>query len=228
MIINATSNMLQREAILQKCRELKKSGSTVIDVGGSLGFWCREVTTHYADLIQPTDADERKKRYYIVDISDQSTWVDILNYVERFGKFEYSICTQTLEHTTNVKVALDFLSQISKRGFVGVPNKWVELSFFVALGEEGIERCKLTKRFRGFLPHRWIFTVKENRLWAFPKLNFVNNLILPWVDNEFRSDELSFEWENYIPLFEVSDIFLDTPDPQSAVEFYYENLKEGI
>ena len=225
MIYNETSSVIVRDQIIQKCKA--NHYESIIDVGGSLGFWCREISTDYADLIPPV-AEERHKPYSIVDIANPLTWDGILEYVDNHGKFEYAICTQTLEHTTNIRCAIQFLTRIAKQGFVGIPNKFVELSFDVAFGDEGPRRCNLSGKFRGFLPHRWIFTIKEGRLWAFPKLPFINVMRLSWVYNRFHSEELSFEWSDDIPFFEVSDIILDEPDPQKAIEYYYEHLKGGI
>lgn len=234
MIINPMNDKLQRDAILEKCREIKKCGGRVIDVGGSLGFWAREVVTHYIDLIDLDDS-EKDKIYFWADISNPLTWKNILSYIKENGKFDYAICTQTLEHTTDINCAVSFLTRIAEKGFVSVPNKYVELKFDVAFGEEGLERCNLSGIFRGFLPHRWIFTIKEedsirkNVFWAFPKLNFVDRLILPWVEENFiGSNELSFEWESNIPAFVVPDEYIDHPDPEKAIKFYYKHLKGGL
>ena len=232
MIFDASTTNAEefRSNVLNKCKANKYK--SVVDVGGSLGFWCREVTTHYIDLVPPS-TEENSKPYFIADISNPLTWTPVLSYIKEHGKFDYAICTQTLEHTTNISCAIAFLIKIAKKGFIGVPNKYVELSSEVAMGEEGVIRCNLKRKFRGFLPHRWIFTIKTNAsghyvLWAFPKLSFIESLILSWDGHPLNSNELGFEWVDDILIYEVSDVILDAPDPERAIKFYYHHLKEGL
>lgn len=226
MIINPSNTELRLNKVLDQT-----SGSSFINVGGSLGAQEIQSVTHYADLQRPQF--KTLKPVFIVDIGNPLTWRNILDWVNLNGKFDFSICTQTLEHVANINCALNFLSRIAIRGFVSVPSKYTELKKGVSYGDEGLSRCNMNAHYRGFLPHRWIFTVRQNGiseevLWAFPKLNFIEYMNLPWVDKWESSCELSFEWENSIPLIEINDTFLDHPDPQKAIDFYYNNLQEGL
>ena len=224
MIINPCNSKIRREEIIQKIKD--SSYKKVINVGGSLGANELESVTHYADLQQPQFPTDKK--VFVVDISNSLTWNEIILWTKSHGKFEYSICSQTLEHVPNVNCALLFLSQISNQGFINVPSKYTELKKGVSYSDEGLVRCNMSAHFRGFLPHRWIFTVKNDILWAFPKLNFIEFMDLSWVEEWQSSCELSFEWENEIPFKEVNDILLDFPDPESAIAFYYQHLQEGL
>ena len=222
MIKNPCNTKLRLEEILQQIKGLSK----VINVGGSLGSKELESVTHYADLRTPQFPTDR--RVFITDISNPLTWNEIMLWVKKHGKFNYSICIQTLEHVSNIGCALRFLSQISEQGFITTPSKYTELKKGVSYGDEGLIRCRMNSHFRGFLPHRWIFTINDKTLWAFPKLGFIEFMELPWVDLWQSACELGFEWEHDIPFIEVNDVVLDFPDPEKPIDFYYKNLREGL
>jgi len=224
MIINPCNDKIRREEIFQKIKD--DSFKKVINVGGSLGSKELEMITHYADLQQPQFPSDKK--VFIVDISNPLTWNEITLWVKEHKKFDYSICTQTLEHVSNVGCALHFLSQISEQGFVTVPSKYTELKKGVSYGDEGLTRCNMSAHFRGFPHHRWIFTIKDKVLWCFPKLNFIEHMNLSWVDLWQFTCELSFEWKHDISSMEVNDMLLDFPDPEKAINFYYKYLEEGL
>lgn len=97
----------------------------VIDVGGSATGWSVNVTDVFID-INPCD---NSKLQFNIDICKESSWLPILDYVNKNGKFDYSICTHTLEDIYNPYLVLDVLPKISKAGVITTPSIRSELSF---------------------------------------------------------------------------------------------------
>jgi len=171
LIFNIENKVVQRERVLDYLADNKFD--RVADVGGSLDPWAKEFVTHYFDLVPPYDKRPDAK-FIIYDLNQTS----IIR-----GRFDFVICTQMLEHTYNPDWSIYLLTRLGQHGFIDVPNKITELTKGVAFGDEGLNRCGLTDHFRGFTPHRWIFTIKENVLWCFPKINFLEYMsdIDEWI-----------------------------------------------
>eukprot|EP00931_Biecheleriopsis_adriatica_P005777 TRINITY_DN107264_c0_g1_i1.p1 TRINITY_DN107264_c0_g1~~TRINITY_DN107264_c0_g1_i1.p1 ORF type:complete len:183 (-),score=42.86 TRINITY_DN107264_c0_g1_i1:28-576(-) len=93
-----------------------------------------------------------------LNIMDPRQWAPVLEYVARHGKFDFSVCTQTLEDLPQPGLAVEFLSRISKEGVVTTPTKYLEM-------QRGVQGP-----WRGFLHHRWVMTVKDGTLNGFPKV----------------------------------------------------------
>ncbi len=120
MIINPSNTELRLDEVLNSTNQC-----SCVNVGGSLGAKEIPSVDYYVDLQPPQFPTN--KQVFILDIGNPLTWSEILDWVNENGKFGYSICTQTLEHVSNIGCALDFLSQISEKGFVSVPSKYTEL-----------------------------------------------------------------------------------------------------
>ena len=241
MLYNISNTELQREKALSFIRE--RGYKRVVDVGGGLGPWACDVVSHYVDLQSREEAlkagaDSKicEAVYFQCDIDNPATWGGILNEVQRNGKFDFVICTQTLEHTYSPYTALQFLQSLGDFGFIGLPSKYTELKRGIAFTEEGLVRCGVEPRsgivgspWRGFVPHRWICTVRKGCLWFWPKLNFIEYLEgLEWADKWPHDVELSFWWEHDIPHYVVPDSWIDFPDPQRACELYRKELEVGL
>lgn len=197
----------------------------VIDVGGSQRPWGEHSVSHYFDLIDPSDyyrfyfkteevPDFLQKSIYIEGSFDNPySWSEIWKEIISNGKFDFVICTQTLEHCLNPFVALEFLRTVGKEGYITVPHKQVELSRPVG-------------KFRGFMPHRWIIDIKDEKMRFFPKLNFleyseeVDNYL---KNNEFK-DELSFWWKDKIEHWIFDDTLMDFPQAPVSIENYERHL----
>lgn len=246
MIYDATTSVVRRDKVIEF---IKGSGfKRVVDVGGVLGPWAREVVTHYVDILDPQvllnaypeccDSDFMEACFYSrVDISNPNTWGKVMEYVKAKGKFDFAICSQTLEHVAIPDNALRFLESIAGEGFIAVPNKKTELTRGIQFTEEGLSRCGVRKSsqsegspWRGFLPHRWICTLRDDAMFFFPKLNFLEYLdgIDEWIEGGASAPELSFFWKNNIPSVVIDDGFIDHPDPQKACEFFAEELRKGM
>lgn len=241
MLYNVSNTELQREAVLSFIRE--QGFKRVVDVGGGLGPWACDVVTHYIDAqsreqVLAVGVDKRicEAVFLQCDIGVPSTWSEVMYELDHNGKFDFVICTQTLEHIGTPDIAIGLLQKLGDFGFVSVPSKYTELKRGVQFTNEGLVRCGVEGRpsvegspWRGFLPHKWICTAREGNLWFWPKLNFLEYLGgLEWVDKWPFDVELSFWWEHEIPHFVVPDSFIDHPDPQKACELYRRELRKGL
>lgn len=159
---------------------------TCIDVGASLMFWSYPECKNVADAIKITKDDVT---FFDINLEDKKTWSDLLSYVDANGKFDFSICSHTLEDVFNPLDLIELLTKISKSGFIAVPSKYDE---FLFLYEHS---------YRGNAHHKQFFDMIDNKLTIFPKFS--------WIENDNRSDEilkhdkgreLSFYWENEIPV----------------------------
>ena len=176
--------------------ELKQSklDLTVIDVGGGINSWCK-FTTHVVDIfVNPGSKEEFVSLHptrvmFDFDITQRENWNEILKYVEENGKFDYSICTHTLEDISNPSLVCEMLPKIAKRGFISVPSKYAEyLRFETWYGVKG---------YRGFFHHKWIYSLKNNVFRGFEKASYweyINDDRLNKPQGHFT--EIGFMWED--------------------------------
>lgn len=202
----------------------------VIDFGGAMGPWASKYVTHYVDLQDPEkfhpgvigDAEVIRG-----DLDDPVLW-DSLRDIRRF---DFAICTQTLEHVLNPRLVLGGMSLVANEGFIGIPSKHVELYKRAHINKrEDLDAHDLSGYFRGFVHHRWIITIRDGFVWFWPKLGFLEFLKLDWADSIEPAvfEELCFRWEGLIPHKIISDIDLDFSTPYEAIELYGAELQKGL
>jgi hypothetical protein len=157
-----------------------------IDIGASAMYWSYPECKYVADSWV---ISKEGTTFFEVNLEDKNTWKDLLSYVETNGKFDFSICSHTLEDVFNPLDLIQLLKRISNSGFVAIPSKYDELSFLYE------------NTHRGNAHHKQFFDIINNELFIFPKFS--------WIENNSRSDEvvlndkgreLSFFWENDIPV----------------------------
>lgn len=188
-----------------------KKFDRVIDVGASANFWAAEYVTHCFDINRTPNAEN--KIGFIGNINDYEAWFSVLEDVKINGKFDFAICTHTLEDICNPGLVCKMLSRIAKKGFVAVPSKFYEFT-----RHEG--------QYRGWQHHRWVFNKEGNLIVAYPKLPFVDYI------NEFdalanaldpsENGELQWYWQHEMDLKFVNNDYLG-PSPQHVYQ-YYANL----
>ena len=143
------------------------------------------------------------------NITNIIVWEEVLDYVAKNGKFDFCICTHTLEDISSPIFVATMLSRIAKEGFVAVPSKYVE--------------CKrLGESYRGYIHHRWIFNMENDVFKAYPKQNFIEyeTHLDKIADNYVKENaELQIFWENEIDLKIVNNDFLG-PTVDSVKEYY--------
>jgi hypothetical protein len=171
-----------------------KPNMSVIDVGGGINSWCTH-TTHVVDIfVNPGSKEEfislhPERVMFNFDITQRDNWSEVLKYVEENGKFDYSICTHTLEDIPNPVLVCEMLQKISRRGFISVPSKYAEyLRFETWYGVKG---------YRGFFHHKWIYSLKNNVFTGFEKANYWEHLNDSRIDKpQGHFTEIGFMWED--------------------------------
>jgi hypothetical protein len=198
-----------KQPVIQYILDRKKERKfTVIDVGGSDASW----STPYIDaLVDINPVENSKLQCFYGDINEDDVWQKVREWVSKNGKFDFCICTHTLEDIRNPLFVTKQISLIAKEGYVSFPSKHKELSRF----EYG------PHAYRGYIHHRWIFTIKNNILKGYPKLNLIE--FLPELDriadlNKDKSDQ-SFYWKDNIELFLVNSDYLG-PSPRDVIKYY--------
>jgi hypothetical protein len=189
---------------------------TVIDVGGSKNGWSWEILDALVDFDPSPQFDNtnEKVKKFNFDITDPEQWTSIRDYVNMNGKFDFSICTHTLEDIANPKFVAKQLSYISRHGFIAVPSKHREFSRLV----EG------NSPYRGYIHHKYIFNIENNQVIAYPKINFLEYMDFfdKIADKDDNKSDLSFLWKDELDINYVNNNYLG-PDPAS-IQTYYLNL----
>ena len=162
----------------------------VIDIGGSVGNWFNDNIDAIMDFFPPkTDFDGT---FFKGDITKQSGWDNILEYVGKNGKFDFCICRHTLEDINNPEFVCEMMSKISNEGWIAVPSKYFELA-------KGV----YSRDTRGLHHHRWIFATHKGSVYGLPKMgwtdSFTDEELAPVFANKKSGPtwalELSFFWE---------------------------------
>lgn len=155
-----------REHVLSLLADLqtkKNKDLRVIDIGGSANDWC-PYTTHIVDMKEPQD---KKKTFFPADLEAGDDWFfglqPIMSDINMNGKFDFLICTHTLEDLSAPWLCANKFGAIANKGFIAVPTKWRELTRFSY------------ETFLGYEHHKWIFTIKKGLLFAFPKLGLLEH-----------------------------------------------------
>lgn len=171
----------------------KEKSHRIIDVGAGANPWAIEWITHAVDVF--TDPDyinnfkEKNIEIFNVDINDPRDWEVVLNDVQKNGKFDFVICSHTLEDINNPKIACEMLNKIGKSGYVSMPSKYAEMTLF-----EYKSNCGLP--YRGYHHHRWIYQIKNNILIGTPKMNFHDYVHFDFDQSKAIGTEIAFLWEN--------------------------------
>lgn len=204
-----------RTEVLQYISEKKSQGPfSVIDVGGSANAWSANVMDALVDF-KPSNIDLKYKNYSF-DITDYEAWGNLEADVAKNGKYDFSICSHTLEDIMDPKMVIKKLVKISKAGFIAIPSKYAEFTRNIHWSESCIGPHL------GYIHHRWIFSFKNNKFIAYPKINFleyneISKIIGAAQNNNFF--DLSFFWENDLNIEYINNNYLG-PSPEAVVSYY--------
>jgi hypothetical protein len=207
MIINKQLRRLNepRQFAIDYISEMKKQNPLlkVVDVGGGICCWSPD-TTHVVDSFvvpgsrKQLEEDRPGLHIFEFDINLRAEWKELLDYVEENGKFDYSICTHTLEDIFYPNIVCDMLMKISKAGIIAVPSKYAEyLRFEKQQAIQNNQTGELFSGYRGFFHHRWICGMKDDVFVGYEKSNYWEIIAMPnyETDKGFFT-ELCFMWEN--------------------------------
>ena len=210
----AYTSLANRKEVLQFLEDRKKrcADFSVIDIGCAVNPWTASVVT--ATL----DKNTRKitQNSFFGDMNKPRDWEQVLDYVDRHGKFSYSVCTHTLEDLAYPILTLEMLPRIAEAGFISVPSKFVEL-------QRGIEGP-----YRGFIHHRWIFCTVDGQVILVPKIPLVEYLPLDseqWANNP-ENRELQIFWRKGLSYSILNDDYLG-PNATAVVDMYRAFLEKN-
>jgi hypothetical protein len=188
----------QVKSFLQQ-RRMQQGTFLTADVGGSGGLWLGELIDTVIDLVPPKQTSTHSPSFIGGDICDHEFWRQIPD-----KSFDFVNCTHTLEDLRDPKLVIDNLKRIARSGFIAVPNKHTELSHIES------------NSYLGYCHHRWIFSINNDVLYAYPKTLVVNlakdNGLLKWVDStKVGIDrELSFFWNGEFQFQFISGDFAES------------------
>lgn len=197
-----------REVAKKYFLDLKSQNKKIIDVGASMNDW----TYPYLDAIVDINPCSTNKLFFQGNITLTDVWDEVEDYVDKNGKFDFSICSHTLEDISNPFMVCKKLEKISKAGLIMVPSKYLELN-----RHEG--------PYRGWIHHRWIWNIENDELVGYPKVNFVDfdsSFDVLEQDKNDNNIQIALFWENKIPVRIINDDFLG-PTVQHVYK-YYQNL----
>lgn len=201
---------------------IRENNYTSIDVGAGVNYWSYPECTVVADILEVEQfshynlTDKPIKKVFNLNLQNPSTWDELIEHVNTRGKFDFSICSHTIEDIVNPFEVLRLLVKISKRGFIAVPSKFDEFNFLYG------------NYYRGNPHHKYIFDVIDDKLHIFPKMGFIENN----TESDFIAmsgnvgSQLCVFWEENIDYFIFGDnVFYK--DSQ-LIDEYYNKLKSNI
>jgi len=226
MPITLATNGNLRESVLAYLvgKKAENPNYRVLDIGGAAHPWADQFVDTYIDL----QWFETTKEVFWGDICSEDLWDTIRKSgrLEKFGKWDFVICTHVLEDIRNPDFALRMIQEVADEGFIAMPNKHTELSV--------VEN----EHWAGYAHHRWIYSIVDGELRALAKTALANVFLkyrqeLPWMDDSLVSGqggamELGFFWEKDIPFRLVGHDLVDANGPEELSRFYIEGLAEGL
>jgi hypothetical protein len=186
---------LTRHFVTDYLVQKKKSEPSyrVIDIGSGADFW----TKPFADVtVDYYMTPEGSKEHIKVNIERESSWQQLLDYVAKNGKFDFCVCSHTIEDLYYPFVALENFSKIAKRGIIVVPSMHREMG----RGDRG-------QPSKGYDHHRFIYHPSvDNKLVAIPKMGHMEYKKYN-IDQSGNQNELQFFWKEDISFVEFGQMF---------------------
>lgn len=166
----------------------------VIDVGGGKEKHIEDKFSRIAavaDILPPPhEGYGVTLDWFSGDLNLPEVWYEILQHVQLNGKFDFAICSHTLEDLRNPLLVARMLPKIANAGLITFPSIHAEARRFEILGS-----------YRGYRHHRWIHKIVESEeqgpgILAVPKLALFEkrafSALANWKNSE---EELWVEWE---------------------------------
>lgn len=199
-----------RERILQTLLQRKQDtpGYRVLDVGGIAGGgWSAPVADLVIDINAPnTDTS------LSIDICNADAWAPLFEHVTQHGRFDYTICTHTLEDVYDPFVTLNNLPKVAKAGIITMPSMQTEVSHVES------------PHWIGYIHHRWLYDHADGRMLIAPKISALEALCLgrnlPFIK---AREEIQYHWEDDIPYTMFMNNYLG-PNVQTVVSEYVKLL----
>lgn len=187
--------LFTRQYIIDYLIEKKKTNQNyrVIDIGSGADFW----TKPFADVtVDYYMTPQGSKEHYKVNIERESSWQQLLEYVDKNGKFDFCVCSHTIEDLYYPFVALDSFPKIAKQGFIAVPSIHREMG----RGDRG-------QPSKGYDHHRMVYHPSvDNKLVVIPKMGHMEYKKYE-IDPSGNQNELQVLWSESIYYIEFSEMF---------------------
>ena len=219
MIVEAGLGYIAHKKIqeLNRLRDVKKNNPDyrIIDIGGGKE---KHVPDKF-DFIDATmdfrDVDKEHIKHFSGNINDPFLWEKVDKEVSEKGKYDYCICTHTLEDIAYPAYVLKKINQIAKAGIISVPSKYREF-----------KRFELDGIIRGYSHHRWIVTMKNMKLKFFPKVSIVENIVFNDIGaiSQPHIEELFVVWKDSIE-FEIFNNDWLGPSPSEFFTNFTDQIK---
>lgn len=214
MFYNINISAYKRDHVLSYIKEQKKINPNykVLDIGASANYteWSYDVVDYVVDI---NDFKDDRVKTFAININYEDQWDELLEFVNANGKFDFCICSHTLEDIAMPAIALSKMPLIANEGFIAVPSKYREFSRVA------------NQPWLGYIHHRWIYTFKDDFFLALPKLNFIEyvpEFIKIGNPSESLAD-LSFFWKDEIKFKILNDDYLG-PSVEDVLHYYYYSL----
>jgi hypothetical protein len=209
--INYGSTASHRQQILGFVIGEKASnpGYRVVDIGGIADNW----SSTCVDMLVDINAEDTSSSMKI-DICDQDSWSKLLSYVDENGRFDFAICTHTLEDIYDPVVVIKHLPKIARSGVITMPSITTELS--------PVEN----KNWLGYIHHRWIFDQHDDKMLIIPKLGILETMCRGRNVFDPARSEVMYTWNEDIPYSMFMNNYLG-PNA-STVIYCYNELINGI
>lgn len=196
-----------RPEVINHVSKLKEKNPnfTLLDIGASHNPFNTDFLTHTFDL-RHTDLPNIKTFYG--DMNAYEDWVQLFEYVEEHGKFDFCNCTHTLEDIAYPMAALKYMPRIAKEGFIAVPSKYYEL--------------QSRDLYRGGIHHRWIWDHRNGKLVGYPKINLIEGMTFyphgALIESRANT-ELRMFWKDTIEFEIINNDYLG-PTAEHVVDMY--------
>jgi 2-polyprenyl-3-methyl-5-hydroxy-6-metoxy-1,4-benzoquinol methylase len=183
-----------RHPVIEYVNEQKNNRSfKVIDVGAGADFWTRDIADATADFYFP---DPGSKQHFKLNLERESSWKKVLEYVKKNGKFDFCICSHTLEDLYYPFLAFEMLPMIAKQGMIAVPSLHREM-------DKG-DRGQLSK---GYDHHRFVYhPTADNKVCIIQKMGHFEYKQFP-IDPSGNQHELQIFWSNQIEFVDIVQMF---------------------
>lgn len=218
MIYDVYLSNFDRSKILEflKTKKEENNNFKVVDIGAPCNYtnWSLD----YVDFVVDLDFFSHPRiKSFQVNLNYESEWKKILDYVEKEGKFDFCVCSHTLEDIALPALTLTNLPKIAKQGWISCPSKFSELSQV------------LNQPWLGYIHHRWIFTLKDGSLLVLPKLNFLDYFTGLREISTTNKDlyDLSFFWKDEINFQILNNDYLG-PTIEDVISYYSVLLEDDL
>jgi hypothetical protein len=163
---------------------IKENNYNAVDVGASAHPWSFPECSTFIDTVSP---NIEGGTFFKLNLESEEDRNMFLKHIEINGKFDFSICSHTIEDIFNPIDAIKFLVKISKKGYLSIPSKYNEF------------KKLYDNKYRGNAHHKQFFDVKDDKIIIYPKFSFIetderSDILL----QQDKGDELTIFWEDDI------------------------------